>query len=358
MSIFCCKNLFFLILLHSFLLTGITSAADEAKQGEPLPDPSKVQPALVATGFAPAEGLHFDKEGNLFACNYRVVGTIGKLTPDGTASVYSNLRSFRSRDGRQARPADLVVDASNRLIIADAGAGRLLRLAESNKLEIISERFLGARYNSITKLALDPEGNVYFVDAGDSRTSNPTGTIYRYNIMTGRIQLLASGFSFPDGIAIAPDGKKICIAESNLFRVVVYDLDANGQMVNRSVLVTFPLTDKEAKERKIEGKDWVFGKFAPNDLAFDAAGRLYVAMRGGGVVNVIEVSTGKWLQQYKTTGKNVTTCEFYDKQPYVTLEEKEAIFQLPLGVKGYHSNGSGRPTRPVIPRARRIFSGL
>ena len=51
-----------------------------------------VKPELYATGFEFAEGPALDDAGNLFVVNYRGLGKIGRIAPDGTASVYCDLR--------------------------------------------------------------------------------------------------------------------------------------------------------------------------------------------------------------------------------------------------------------------------
>ena len=62
------------------------------------------------------------------------------------------------------------------------------------------------------------------------------------------------------------------------------------------MLIDFP----QKTEGNISG-----GSFVPDGMIFDAAGRLYVAMCTGGVINVVEVPSGKLLRQYDAGGKQV-----------------------------------------------------
>ena len=77
-------------------------------------------------------------------------------------------------------------------------------------------------------------------------------------------------------------------------------------MSNRRVLIDFP--------QKTEG-NIIGGSFQPDGMIFDAAGRLYVAMFEGGVINVVAVPSGKLLRQYDAGGKQSTNCLGDDRRP-------------------------------------------
>jgi len=98
-------------------------------------------------------------------------------------------------------------------------------------------------------------------------------------------------------------------------------------VANQRVLVDFPQTD----QGDIKG-----GEFSPDGMIFDTAGRLYVAMWTGGVINVVDVPTGKLLRQYDAGGDRVTNCHFFGDFLYTTVAAKEAVFRLKLGVAGFN----------------------
>lgn len=98
-----------------------------------LPPNHSVEPELYATGFEFAEGPAFDRDGNLFVVNYRGNGNIGRITADGTASVWCVLDEIAPIEGKRSQANGLKVDSEGRLIVADAGGGRLLRVASDGK---------------------------------------------------------------------------------------------------------------------------------------------------------------------------------------------------------------------------------
>jgi len=109
----------------NWLVLGCFWAAGPAPAGEELPASHSVTPELCATGFAFAEGPTFDVQGNLYAVNYRELGTIGRITPDGSASIWCDLTKASPVQGRQVQANGLKVDSEGRLIAADAGGGRV-----------------------------------------------------------------------------------------------------------------------------------------------------------------------------------------------------------------------------------------
>ncbi|MCU0979323.1 MAG: SMP-30/gluconolactonase/LRE family protein [Pirellulaceae bacterium] len=294
--------------------------------GEELPATNSVTPELYATGFAFAEGPAFDVQGNLYVVNYRELGMIGRITPDGTASIWCDLNKASPVEGRKVQANGLKIDGEGRLIAADAGGGRLLRIAaDGRQVEVLADRFEGTRFNSLNDVALDQAGNIFFTDPGASSSENPVGAVYRYDIGTKKTTRLAEGLAYPNGIGVAPGQQYLCVGESDRYRLLIFDLDAAaGSVSNQRVLIDFP--------QDTQG-DVLGGKFAPDGFVFDTSGRLYVAMWVGGVVNVVDVPSGTLVRQYSAGGGQATNCHFHGPYLYTTVAAKEAVFRLKLGVQ-------------------------
>jgi gluconolactonase len=291
-----------------------------------LPPSFSVRPELHATGFEFAEGPAFDAQGNLYVVNYRGNGNIGRITRAGQASIWCDLVKLAPSEGRRPQANGLKVDGEGWVIAADAGAGRLLRISpDGEKVDTLADRFQGRRFQSINDVAL--AGNhVFFTDPGGSSESNPIGCLYRFDRVSHAVSRLASGLAFPNGVAATPDGKHLCLAESRRFRVLIFDIVSDGTLANQRVLVDFPPADQGA----VRG-----GKFDPDGMVFDDKGRLYVAMWTGGIINVVEVPSGRLLRQYDAGGSKATNCHFFGDALYVTVAAHEAVYRLKLGVQGF-----------------------
>ncbi len=304
-----------------------------------LPPSHSVQPELVATGFAFAAGPALNAAGDLFVANYRELGTIGRIGVDGAASILCDLRQAAPLENRVPQANGLKLDGEGRLIVADVVGGRLLRVAaDGAKVEVLAERSEGKRFDSLGDVALDRQGNIYFTDPGTSTAENPTGSVYRYDVRTGRVALLAKGLAFPNGIAVTVDQQKLCVAESLQYRVLVFDLTPDGKAMNQRVLVDFPDETRGT---------FVGGKFDPEGMVFDARNRLYVAMWRGGVINVVDVDAGVLIRQYGAGGVGATNCHFHNRYLYTTIAAKEAVFRLKLDVEGFDYNGTLGRRKPL-----------
>ncbi len=293
-----------------------------------------MEPELYATGFEFAEGPTFDCDGNLYVVNYRGNGNIGRIAPDGTASVFCNLRALVPVEGRMPQANGLKVDREGRLIASDSGAGRLLRItADGQSAEVLADRCNGKRFNSVNDVALDLQGNIFFSDPGGSDADHLVGSIYRYDIKTAEVALLADGLAFPNGLGVTPDQRHLCLSESQRFRILIFDLEDDGTVTNQRVLIDFP--------RETKGPI-IGGDHDPDGLIFDKQGRLYVGMWTGGVVNVVDVANGKLIRQYDAGGSQTTNVHFSGGYLYTTVAAKEAVFRLKLDVEGFDYNGCTR----------------
>ena len=296
-----------------------------------LPSAEQAKPQLYATGFEFAEGPALDDAGNLFVVNYRGNGKIGRIAPDGTASVFCDLNELAPVEGQKVQANGLKVDKQGRLLASDIGAGRLLRVAADGKsAEVLADKWDGKPLNNINDVALDIAGNVYFSDPGGSSSQKPVGSIYRYNAGTKQVDRLGTGLAYPNGLAVTPGQKRLCLSESGRFRVLIFDILDDGTLANRRVLVDFA---------KPGQKDVAAGEFVPDGMIFDEDGRLYVAMWSLGKINVIDVDSGKIIRQYDAGGGKSTNCHFHGEYLYTTVAAKEAVFRLRLGVKGFDYNG-------------------
>lgn len=331
-------------LLAALLLSlgqAATCGADEKPAANDLPAADQVSPCLFATGMELPAGLAFDHEGNLYLSNYRQSGIVGRITPDGEASVLCAVDKLAPSERGPAVLGGLTIDSEGRILVVDSGQGRLLRVAaDGQRATVLADRFDGQHFLNLCDVAVDRRGNIYFSDSGaaarspqsaDANSPTESGAVYQFDIRRNQVVRLASGLSRPLGLAATPDQMRLCIAESGRRRIIAIKLDAEHESAEPIVLHEFAApvesNSKDARSTPI-----------PHGLKFDADGRLYATMPGSGKIAVLSRDGATLLRELPSGGQDPIDCHFHHRSLYITIREKEAIFRLPLGVTGFSYN--------------------
>jgi gluconolactonase len=313
------------------LLVSLLAVAISADDLPPLPTPSTIEPRMVCTGFEFAEGPAIDRHGNLFVVNYRERGTIGKITPDGSASIWIDLRKHLPTDGKRTPSCNgLKIDNEGFLIGAETGTSQIIRISpDGKKVDVLVREVDGQRLQGLNDVALDPAGNIYFSNPGQKN-------VYRIGAKDKAVVKLNSEPIGSNGLGVTPDGKHLVTCDSRGFRLMILDLE-DGRGVNQRELISFRPKDLPAgKELSNEEFQRVAADVGvPDGMIFDEHGRLYVAMWTGAVVNVVDVPEGKLLATYNAGGSKATNLHFFHGDLYVTVAAKEAVFALPLAIRGW-----------------------
>ncbi len=255
----------------------------------PLGDGTNLPPAenVIAEGLiSPLKhsgGLAFSTEAELFFANYEKEGCIGKfkIDSDDPPEVFIDLSEWVSATGNSVvRAEGLRVDKENRLLVADAGTGKLLRISPSaHKLEVLADSYDGYRFGSVKDLAISPNGDLFV-------SSPHSGTIYRVRPEMGYVGILNDDLVKVEGLAVSPNGKQLVAAEPDASRVVVYDIPEDLILVDSWTLVDFSPSGVE-----------------PKGVAFDENGRLFLALGNLNEVRAFDLDLGIELARYNAGGE-------------------------------------------------------
>ena len=298
-------------LLLAGLLLGATAGPDD-----PPPLPEKVEPQLLVRGISFAEGPAFDSNGNLFFVNYKGNGNIGRRTPAGEVDVWMKLPDATPDAGGKALrafPFGMKVDAQDRLIVADYGGRRLLRISADKKVETLADAFEGRPFNNPNDVCLDRAGNIYFTDP-QGADKDSVGAIYRYSA-AGKLTRLHTGLKYPNGLVVAPNQNTLYVSETWTRSVVAFDLAKDGTL---------------SKQRLVHQ----FATPTVDGLAVDEHGRIWVARLDNKTVDVLSPA-GMVRASYPVGGDRVTNLAWHGRSLYVTVAGKVgAVFRLDVNVRG------------------------
>ena len=151
---------------------------------------------------------------------------------------------FRDPSGRAN---GLAFDPKGRLIAAEGantGGNRRVSITDRDgTVRTLADRYQGKRFNSPNDLAIDAQGRVYVSDpryVGDEPRELDFEGVFRIDL-DGTVTRLETTALKPNGLAIAPDGKTLYVADNGPTRRVLLacDLDPAGNVAHPRILVKY-----------------------------------------------------------------------------------------------------------------------
>lgn len=293
---------------HPALLLLLLSAAQTFCQEQDSVSPFK----LVSRGHQFPEGPAWDGKNTLFVsnCYGGYISSIKGEYADTFASAASTGGAIEKTNG-------LAVFRDGSLYACEYGKGRILRFSREGKCTVVCDGFNSRKFNRPNDLAFDKAGNLYFTDPSSYDQNKLDGVIYKIEYGKSAAVPVDSLLGFPNGIAFSPDGKNAFVCESALHRILKYDVNKNGDFLNRRVFAELPGGD-------------------PDGIACDLKGNLYTAHFGGGYVYIF-APDGTVLKKIKAPGKKPSNLEFGGaglKTLFLTEDETNSVYSLQNEIPG------------------------
>jgi gluconolactonase len=282
------------------------------------------------------EGPAFDGDDNLFFSDI-ISNRVYRLAPNGTLSIFQ-ADSGRT-NGNTFDSHGLLISCEG----AEFGPGGRRRLVrtdlKTNRVEVLTERFDGKRYNSPNDVVVDMKGRIWFTDPyyGDDRSAIEMDAEAVYCIdVNGKVTRVLSqpDIERPNGLAITPDAQLLYVIDSHTRpggnrKIWSFDVTGGGQLSNQQLVFDF------GRGRGGDG------------LRLDEQGNLWVAAgillpRHAGETNEVPAGVyvitpkGKLLGCIPIPEDVCTNLAFggaHRKMLYVT--SGKSIFKVPLTVSGY-----------------------
>jgi gluconolactonase len=290
----------------------------------------------VASGVCFLEGPAVDAEQHVFFSD--IAGNrILKLDAKGA------ITTFRADSGRTNGNT---FDAQGRLISCEGteqgpGRRRIVRTdMKTGKLEVLTDKYEGKRYNSPNDVVVDPKGHIWFSDPlyAPDRSIMEQDNESVYCIDTdGKVKRMITqpAIGRPNGLAVTPDGKTLYVVDSDYIRP-----DANRK------IWAFDVAEDGAigKQRQV----YDFGRGRGGDgMRLDVKGNLWVAAginsprtpnESGDVPSGIYVisPSGELLGRIPIAEDVITNLAFggEDKRTlYITAGK--TLFKIRTAVSGY-----------------------
>lgn len=183
----------------------------------------------LAGGFKFTEGPAADDVGNVYFSDIPAKH-VHKWSLDG------KLTKFR-RDSGGAN--GLYFDREGNLLACEGASRRLTATSPRGKVSVLADSYGGKKLNSPNDLWIDPQGGVYFTDPryGDQAGLEQSGFHVYYLARRGaRLVRVIEDLKKPNGIVGTADGKRVYIADPGDNKTYVYRVQRPGVLGQRRLI--------------------------------------------------------------------------------------------------------------------------
>lgn len=264
----------------------VARPADAAPQGRILA-PGAVVERLFAGGTF-TEGVAVAPDEAVYFCD---------APPSARGGSLGHIWRYDPRTGQTAiyrspsgQANGMKFDGEGRMVVvqgADYGGRAVVRTdLATGKSTLVAGGYRGRPFNSLNDLAVDRRGRLYVTDpryVGHEAVEQPVFGVYRIDPGSDSVHLVIADVK-PNGVAVAPDGRTLYVAEhfigtTNIpampagarpvygpMRVLAFDLSPAGGVTPAALAGRRAIADFGAED-------------GPDGMVTDAAGNVYVAAR-------------------------------------------------------------------------------
>ena len=189
-------------------------------------DGAKVE--KLAGDFAFTEGPAADAQGNVFFSDIP-----NNRIQEWSLEGKGRLSTFRENSGGAN---GLYFDKKGNLLACEGTGRRLVSIDPRSNVTVLADKYEGKRFNSPNDLWIDPKGGVYF---SDPRYGNRDGMEqdgeYVYYLSPDRKRLIrvVADMVRPNGVIGTPDGKTLYVADNGDRKTFVYQVNDDGTLSNK-----------------------------------------------------------------------------------------------------------------------------
>ncbi|MBP6386137.1 MAG: SMP-30/gluconolactonase/LRE family protein [Pseudarcicella sp.] len=329
------KNKLFLACI--FFLGFQVNAQDNSKiftKEKNQPDFDKIilpstQIEVLSKGHNWLEGPVWDKINNELLFNDVPKNTTYSWKEDVGLAIFLRPSGFyfAGNNGPSIGANGMELDKNNNLILCEHGTRSITRLNRNDfTKETLVDSYQSKKLNSPNDLIFNKKGEMFFTDppyglkGGNSSPlkEQPHNGVYKLDTL-GKITLLTTEMTMPNGIALSIDERKLYVSQSDVQSTLIkeFEFNTDGSLTKGKIL-------HDGTKLKNEGK-----KGLCDGLAVDKVGNIFATGPGG--VWILN-SKGEMLG-YLTTGLAMANCTFGpDGYLYITAGEYLARVKTETGI--------------------------
>ncbi|WP_339708982.1 SMP-30/gluconolactonase/LRE family protein [uncultured Kriegella sp.] len=222
------KRLFFSVLLLFSMMLSLS-----AQKTPLIADGAKI--TLVASDYTFTEGPAVDQEGNVFFTDQPNDRIIKWAVSDGSVSVYME---------PSGRANGLYFDRQGNLLACADEKFQLWRIDPKKNVTVLVDGFEGKNLNGPNDLWVDLKGGIYFTDPFYKRDywertekEIKNERVYYLTPSMEKIKIVANDFVRPNGIVGSPDGKTLYVSDIGAKKTYSYNISEDGYLTNKQLFV-------------------------------------------------------------------------------------------------------------------------
>lgn len=232
----CCISLLVILVLG---VTGV--AKQKATKDTPAKKEAARSKGLVAAAaevkklagdFKFTEGPAADASGNVYFSDIPNNRILKWSVEDGKLSTF--LEKSGGANG-------LYFDKDGNLIACQGEARRLVSISPKGEVTALADQYDGKKLNSPNDLWIDPKGGVYFTDPRyGSREGMEQKGEYVFYLMPDhkKIVRVISDMVRPNGLIGTPTGRKLYVADHGAGKTFVYSINKDGTLADKQVFAS------------------------------------------------------------------------------------------------------------------------
>lgn len=224
------------------------------------------------------------KDGKLYYAEY---GAHKVSLWDGTSN-----QSFWSKDG--CGPS-AVVPMGDGFAVTCYDSGEMVQISASGQTTgSYAKDDAGGALVGPNDGTPDGKGGIYFTTSGPWESGPIVGRVL-HMAGDGTIRELANDLHYANGIALAPDGQRLYVNESEAGRIISFKVESDGRLSDRRLFVRLTALEEPPAAY-------------PDGVKFGPDGNLYIGLYSAGRIVVVD-KEGKLLRKIEvpsTTAPNLT----------------------------------------------------
>ncbi len=187
----------------------------------------------LAGGFNFTEGPAADAQGNIFFTDI-ANNRIHKWSLDGPGPK-GKLSTFRENSGGAN---GLFFDKSGNLLVCEGGGRRLVSISKQNQVTVLTDSYQDKKFNSLNDLWIDPKGGIYFTDPcyGNRNNLEQDGEHVYYLQPDHKTPIrVIDDMIRPNGLIGTADGKLLYVADHGGGKTFAYTINEDGTLSNKKL---------------------------------------------------------------------------------------------------------------------------